>query len=413
MFSRLFFRFMALSVIVVTLCGCAEINRRGGIVAQAEDYVLFTAHTKSHRLFRSYLLIGVLLGAARQANHNEVDRTAIKGNMEAALAIAYEAYSCLYRIEGTTEKDTKEKSEEWHKNATSPVGTLKAADYVVPDICQFFDEKMARLDYALYRLALSALFNERSNAQLISIREKLIGEIPVLSASAKAAIFAARAVNQTTTIVDDLLSLSFSSAGPVVSLLPLYRDSLELNMWVIVDSLTRRCLVSGKSSQLLPHEVVMHTGARVMIMDPPATLGMDCETLDYARYILSDGNGSLEVWRDFVWRMNYIGNNIEAYVPHFALVSRLIWRSCLNLLNRDECTTSMTKAFGKSVDESLLVTVSFEKKGGPSDVMRRYRASKEGSTTRFARERLPPGSTIPVPPSSPEREIDTTGSTSR
>ncbi|MFX6318942.1 hypothetical protein ABTF97_18985, partial [Acinetobacter baumannii] len=90
-----------------------------------------------------------------------------------------------------------------------------------------------RLDYALYRLALSSLFNEKTSVQLASIRDKLIGEVPVLSASAKAAIFGVRAINQTTTIVDDLLNLSFSSLGPVLTLLPLYRDSLEMNMWII------------------------------------------------------------------------------------------------------------------------------------------------------------------------------------
>ena len=71
MFLRAASRVVAAVVALSMLIGCAEIDRRGGTVAEIEDYVLFAAHTKSHRLFRSYLLIGVLLAAARQGGHNE------------------------------------------------------------------------------------------------------------------------------------------------------------------------------------------------------------------------------------------------------------------------------------------------------------------------------------------------------
>ena len=73
MFLRAASRVVAAVVALSMLIGCAEIDRRGGTVAEIEDYVLFAAHTKSHRLFRSYLLIGVLLAAARQGGHNEAD----------------------------------------------------------------------------------------------------------------------------------------------------------------------------------------------------------------------------------------------------------------------------------------------------------------------------------------------------
>lgn len=231
--TRVIARTVALVLVASMLTGCAEFNRRGGVVAQAEDYVLFVANTKSHRLFRSYLLVGVLLAAARQAGHNEADKLAIEANMRAAVETAYEAYQCLYPNPGTKKFITD--------NVNAAIGTLEAVSFRLPAVCQFFDEKMARLDYALFRLALTTLFNAESNASLAEIRDKMMGKIPILSDSVKAAIHATKAVNQATTLVDDLLNLSFSSAGPVLALLPLYRDSLELNMWLIIDNLTKRC----------------------------------------------------------------------------------------------------------------------------------------------------------------------------
>jgi hypothetical protein len=385
MFSHLFFRFMALSVIVVTLCGCAEIDRRGGVVADIEDYVLFTAHTKSHRLFRSYMLIGVLVAAARQGGHNEVDREAIGGNLKAALSVAYEAYACLYYDKNTVP--------DWIKASVEEIGKLGAVGFSPPKICQFFDEKMARLDYALFRLALSTLFNEKSNTQLANIRDKLIGEIPVVSASAKAAIFGVRAANQVTTIVDDLLSLSFSSAGPVLTLLPLYRDALEMNMWVIVDSLTRACDVSETDL------------AKVNLVSAPPVpdqFGMDCATRDYALYILGQGNGNLVDWRNFVRRMNYVGNSIDAYQPHFVLVTRLIWRSCRRLLREDDCKKLIEDTVALATRESIEVVVN--------ERHRSYSASVR-APSQFAKGRLaPPPDRAPAAVSNPRRDPESTGS---
>lgn len=345
------------------LTGCAEINRRGGIVAQGEDYVLFVANTKSHRLFRSYLLVGVLLAAARQAGHNEADKLAIEANMRAAVETAYEAYHCLYPDTSTKVVVTD--------NTVAAIGTLEAARFTLPAVCQFFDEKMARLDYALFRLALTTLFNAESNASLSEIRDKLMGKIPVVSDSVKAAIHATKAVNQATSLVDDLLSLSFSSAGPVLTLLPLYRDSLELNMWLIIDNLTKRC-------QLTP--VIVTPGPDGYY---PASYAMApgevCGTLAYALQIMNNGNGDLRLWRDFVWNMNYATLAIEAYTPHFFLVTKLMWRSCQNLLgdtteyvvnptSKNKCQTALNQALAKAAFEADLV---------PGEGGRLYSASLE------------------------------------
>jgi hypothetical protein len=397
MFSRIGLRIVAAVLALSMLAGCAEFNQRGGVVAEAEDAILFVAHTKSHRLFRSYLLAGVLLAAARQGGHNDADKTAIEANLKSVLDIATEAYVCLYppalpakvQFIGHAAATTAE-------NAVPNMGTDNAMAFTAPALCQFFDEKMARLDYALYRLALSSLFNEKSNVELINIRDKLIGEIPVVSAAAKSAIFGVRAVQQTTTIVDDLLNLSFSSLGPVVTLLPLYRDSLELNMWVIIDNLTRLC----KSNS-----------------DPET-----CKTLDTAKSIINDGNGDLRAWRAFVRSMNNSTPNFEAYAPHFFLVTGLMWRTCRSLFNdasdyvdpakkqidpaKNKCEAMLAKALvpGQAFNNILF---SPGVGGRPFTVELR-------SPTQFARQKiLPSAGALPTQTTiaPPERDSAPIGST--
>jgi hypothetical protein len=395
MFSLFGVRVIAAMVAMTMLAGCAEFDRRGGVVAEIEDVVLFTAQTKSHRLFRSYMLIGVLLAAARQGAHNQADATAIEGNLKTALAVSYEAYQCLY----ANSTDARATAVSWVKEASTEaqpgmIGTFAAVQFAPPAICQFFDEKMARLDYALFRLALSSLFNAQSNVYLAEIRDKLLGEIPVVSATAKAAIYTNKAVNQTTNIVDDLLNLSFSSAGPVLTLLPLYRDSLEMNMWVIVDTLTRSC------GSPVAYPVFQSDGT------PVAHYDLDCATRDYALYILNNGNGYLPTWRAFVRNMNYVAADVEAYAPHFALVSRLIWRSCRNLLMPTECGIVMQQAASAAGQDAMLVNV---KEGS-----RVYSASIN-PRSRLARQPAPAPADAAAPNviAAPPRDSDSTGSIGR
>jgi hypothetical protein len=381
-------RVVAIIVATALISGCAEFNQRGGVVAEVGDFVLFTAHTKSHRLFRAYLLAGALLAAARQGGHNDADKAAIEGNLKTALLVAKEAYDCLYpdltavnpaapkpaanpaapgpaaknAIIGQSAATTKE-------NAVASIGTSLAMLYTQPRICQFFDEKMARLDYALFRLALSSIFNAQSNVYLGEIRDKLIGKIPVLSSTAKAAIYANKAVNETTTIVDDLLNLSFSSAGPVVTLLPLYRDSLELNMWLIIDNLTQLC----------------GTGVPVTPAEPTYDISKEkvCKTLGYALAIMKDGNGNLHDWRVFVRQMNYADLHFEAYTPHFFLVTLLMYQSCISLFN----DTSPFNKCQKMLTDSLSHEIAFQQSFIPGLGKRIYTSRR--SPSQFARQPVP------------------------
>lgn len=370
MFSKTMMRVIAAVVAMSMLAGCAEFDRRGGIVAEIQDNVLFVAHTKSHRLFRSYLLAGVLLAAARQGGHNEADKNAISANLASVLEVALEAYNCLY-------PDPKSKivvvglaspTEDVKK-----IGTAEAILFKAPAICQFFDEKMARLDYALFRLALSSLFNPQSNTYLADIRDKLVGKIPVLSSSAKAAIYANKAINETTTIVDDLLNLSFASAGPLVTLLPLYRDSLEINMWLIIDNLTRFCGGQPVEPQFIDGKYVVSY----------ALDGNVCATLGYALKIMNNGNGYLPEWREFVRTMNYATRDFDAYSAHFFLVTKLMWRSCTSFLSTAEKCGEMLSKNGLVYNASNFI----QGEGG------RIYSAKVRSPTQLARQ---PGPSAPA-----------------
>lgn len=402
--TRFFARSGLLILVFFQLAGCAEFDRRGGVVSEAEDVILFQAHTKSHRLFRSFMLIGFLTAAARQAGHNEEDRSTIEGSLGGALKVAFEAYHCLHGdADSAKELELVPAKSSWLESALNTgrsVGTFKAKYYASPANCQFFDEKMARLDYALYRLALSTLFNEKTNAQLSIIRDKLIGEVPVLSPAAKAAIFTAKAAKDATNIVDDLLNLSFSSLGPTLILLPLYRDALEMNMWVIVDSMTRACHTGA--ADVVPNSSI---NGFVGADSQPTRSLTACEKRDYALWILNRGNGSLPLWRNFVRHLNYSDADVEAFTPHFMLVSRFIWRSCSNLTDGTRCNALIKGAYDYAISQSVAVSVSFD--GNPT-FKRTYSASRP-SLTRTVRQRLlPPSQNATSPPAG--RDPDPTGS---
>ena len=187
---------------------------------------------------------------------------------------------------------------------------------------------MSRLDYALFRLASVTLFNSESREALGDIQAKLVGKIPVISDSVTALIHANKAVNQVTTIIDDLLTLAFRSAGPILALLPLYRDSLELNMWVVTDNLALWCKSESPSS--------FDHSAYIGPMNPTPS----CTKLSAAMSALQKGNGNPKIWREFLKQLGTLPEDdlsqilsVQAYRPHFFLISQLLKRSCLSVLS--------------------------------------------------------------------------------
>lgn len=415
MFSKVLTRIVAMLVIVGLLGGCAEIDRRGGVVDQVEDYILFRADTKSHRLFRSYLLIGVLLAAARREPHNEVDQGAIEGNLKIALAIANEAFYCLYP--GTAaDYPANERPPQEIVDSAIDWGTKPPAirtEYRPPKWCQFFDERMARLDYAIYRLAMTTLFSAEGRKYLSDVRDQLIGKVPVLSDGLRAAISANKVLGQASTLVDDLLNLTFKTAGPATALLPLYRDALEVNMIVIINTLQLRCYYKGDQAKAdVYKEYVSLDNPVVAGYEYPYKSEDDCDTLRHAVTIFNRGNGNLRQWREFVWYFNGSTASVEAYRPHFLLVTQLMVRSCIALLANvtkdDRCKAVLNDA----LEHSAAFNID-NRTGVPDIASRRVTASLfpyPASVTRFATTRSRPAVARTVPAVS---DPQTTGSIPR
>src|SRR5262245_37778911 len=134
----------------VVLClivgGCGEIHNRGGLVDQIGDKYLFQADGKAHRALRSYAVLASLVGVARQRGIRPDDRVVVAGHIEAALDVMGEAFTCAYE---------------------SSVG------------CAYFDEKMARLDYRIYKLALLTLVDEDGRQFMNRVKDEMLGYVPV------------------------------------------------------------------------------------------------------------------------------------------------------------------------------------------------------------------------------------------
>lgn len=336
--TRFTARMTALVLVASMLTGCAEIDRRGGIADQIEDY-LFKADSKSHRLLRSYLLVGALLAVAQRQGVNDVDRGAIKGSLEGALRVANEAFSCLYP--GTFDSEYVSETPELEIIDWNASPAALTTTHMYPRWCQFFDEKMARLDHAIFRLATVTLFGQQDRNQFAEIRDRMVGRLPVLSDTLKTAISANRVINQTSTLIDDLLNLSFASLGPVTTLLPLYRDALELNTWIIIDSMARACVLANQNGSLaLP--AIPKSGALDFDKTNP------CDAYRYAVYMAQEGNAEPANLRAFIHFMYQVPVKVEAYRPHFYVVSRLIGRSCLAILNEQECKLVLRYAVEKT-----------------------------------------------------------------
>ena len=308
------------AVAFTCLAGCAELNRRGGVVAYLEDKILFQAVTKTHRLLRSYALVGAMVAVARRARLSEGDRESIIGPLSKAVQLSNEAYNCLYPGRANANKLPTRFDEE------------------APKLCIFFDERMTALDYAIYRLAAAVLVEPEGRELFTDLQDKLIGNFPILGPAAKAAVRASdaaveatTAAQQATLFVNQLLRFSYSTSHQAVYLLPIYRDVLELDMWVVLHSLARRC--STELPLPLPET------------PPPAsfgvTLGTECgATLTYGAYILADGNGNLQLWREFLRKLNGGVLMVQAYPAHFALASQWIYTACKVVLQNFDKTAA-------------------------------------------------------------------------
>jgi hypothetical protein len=290
----------ALAVICISLLGCAEINERGGILAYGGDKLVFPASGKGHRVLRSYVITGALASIARTKGIPGPEQASFYGSLAGSLDLSKEAFICAYQS---------------------------------TDGCIFFDEKMARLDYAIFKLAVQVLIDNQQKKLGTQIRDSLLGEIPILTPLSKVAANTVtsagqigKAASQTSDLLTAILELDYSGLITIGRITPLYRDAVEMDMRVLVDYLDRKCRASIISTSKAPRgqfadSIRGHTNDAACL----AFLNAD----DYYH----DGNGRLSKWREYITG-DYVSNILPYVTPsadHFIAVSNVIVGACTDI----------------------------------------------------------------------------------
>ena len=298
-------RLGAAMMLAACVAGCSEFRNRGGLVDQIEDFILFKADTKTHRVLRAYVLVASLIAVARQSGVAPADQGNLASRMYDAHEAVYDAFVCAYQ---------------------STNG------------CVFFDEKMALLDYSIYKLALLVLFDAESQEFFTQVRDRLIGDVPVLGPALRgttkivqAADDAATAAKQTTHFVEGLLTLSFKALerGVAGRLTALYRDAIEMDMVVVVEALSRKC---AKEAQPIPigHQTI---GELYWYQDPPPN--EVCIKAKEGRDLYLDGRGNLRAWQHYLRNLNGMLLFVDPTYAHFRDVSKLIWVACKAVISSE------------------------------------------------------------------------------
>jgi hypothetical protein len=261
--------------------GCAEFTRHGGVMDWLEDSFWFRADTKKHRILRSYLLVGSVLNVATKSNLSAEEREVLAKRVNTAIRQADEAFTCAFEsIRG----------------------------------CVFFDERLARLDSSIFRIAVAALYPEETRDLMSVVRKGLVGKVPVAGNALEVAIKAtelgavtAGAINEGAVAVASLLKLGETGLQYGSRIGPLYRDSLEMDMRVFLLSMRSSCSVPAAAA---------------------------CEAYDRAFQIYKEGAGDLSEIRRFLRsEATAYSASMTPAASHFMEASELIWRSCQNLLS--------------------------------------------------------------------------------
>lgn len=271
------------------LSGCAitdEFRRQGGFADRVLDWAFIAADGREHRVFRSYLLIGILARLGSESPVDLDDRDAVALRIRNAVQAAKDALICA--------KD---------------------------EHCAFLEDRIALLDRRIFRLAVAVLYPEETRDLLARMRMALQGKIPVAGRALNAAKAAVELVGETGGTVEEaagainsLLDLSFTAARYSQRLGPLYRDSMNLDMRILIYSLEQDTTVRSCS---IPNEPATYCG----------------DLLAAAQNSYKKGSGDIGAWRDFLNgpARAYRGNMVPATV-HWLQASDLVWRSCDLLL---------------------------------------------------------------------------------
>ena len=327
--------FIAAFAMIALLSGCAEVNHRGGIIARVADDVVFPATAKSHRVLRAYVVFASLVTIANNRGVPSGDKLVVNARVFQTMNVIEEAFICAYATRSG---------------------------------CVFFDEKMARVDYNLYKLALLVLVRSETRAMITELQRELLPKIPVVgsglaaaSSAADAAAHTATAGVETAQIVESLIKLGYDAAVDLGPLFPIYRDAQELDMVVVVDMLARRCIAEPSLKNRVQRNVkpVRQTLDEYADNKPiPAT--QPC--IDFARgmKLYKDGNGSLEHWRQFTTEMGavYLADMTPSS-DHFLEVSSMLLSACVRIVDPDGVMlTSSNSVVPQNCMQSVLFGLS-------------------------------------------------------
>lgn len=342
-------RIIPLFFLAVAVGGCAEFNNRGGFVDWVEDKYLFPATTKTHRLLRSYALAGAFAAVARRSDMTEQERKLVAPLLKSAHTSAREVFSCLYPQ--VTTGFNLIRRDAIPKNPQLALTGAGSINEYAPVPCMFFDEKMARLNYDVYKLAAYVLADRTQKrgfevtASMLS-NAPLIG--PLINATAQmlsAATDAAAIALITAKFVNDVFRLAYSIDNSAAYLFPIYRDLVELDMRIVTDSilLTNRC--AG------------------VVRRPTVDAGDACAAADGFVTERTD----VQEWRNFLQSYDRNGYRVQAYPYHFAVVSKWIYRSCVAVAtDRSDCTPLL--AFDSS-DNAVENLIGYRLRDGANPVL--------------------------------------------
>ncbi len=184
-------------------------SNRGGFIDRLEDTFWFRADTKQHRVLRSYMLLASMARLATRSNTSKDEREAQAIRIGKAVRIADDAFRCAYRQEP----------------------------------CAFFDDRMAALDIMLLQLAAGIFASEEDQGLIQQLGTELLGKTPIndvvasLTHGAKIVSSSSAAVSKTTDVVTAILTLSSNAFDEGARISAVYRDSIEMDMQVTVDTL--------------------------------------------------------------------------------------------------------------------------------------------------------------------------------
>ena len=213
---------------------------------------------------------------------------ALSGYLTSALDTVDDAYKCLF------------------PDRAPP---LRNDDFenVRASICVFFDERMTRLDYAIYKLAVAVMFDPEAKEYIAAVRNRMLGDVPVFGKAARAATKIVDAANETvgvihnaTEMVNALLNISFHASGRAVYLLPIYRDVLEFDMRLTLAMLNERCATKGYPDINVKYLREYAFVSPLSVETPQSA----CDALNYGVFIFRNGNGDLDAWRAFMKQLS-------------------------------------------------------------------------------------------------------------